>query len=927
MAEFAASAAANTVGNLATEYTSPYLSYFFRYGKIAEDFKNQRNELRLKEDRVKNEVDVAERQAEIIDKDVENWLERVEKELRETQILEDEMDRIKCSKWCPNWGWRYSLSKNLAKKTLIISKLVETCNFPSVGRRAPLQGIEFITSKDFRDSESSKSALKEIMEAKQIQLRSLSEKEGWGLFKANAGLKDDYFSLIDVAKEVADECKGLPLAIVTVAKALRGESLDGWRAANQRLKDSRHLDNEQVFGEVYKLLKLSYDYLNKNNSQTRENDIQSCFLLCSLFPEDFEIPMEMLIMCGIGAGLFSNAYSIEDKRREILVALTNLQSSGLLLETDDGGRTVRMHDVVRDFAHWLTSMGENRFMVKDKLKEWPNVVESLGSYTAMALRDCGCLNHFPKTVEFPKLKTLFLNGEGSGLVLSTDFEEMKGLQVLFVSDIDFSLEGLQSLTNLRTLCLGNCKLKNISSSLRNMRRLEILALFDTDIDEITEELAELSTLKSLYIRYDEDEEKRIISFPPNLLSRLTSLQELHVMNKNNVNLVELNSLSRLTALSLSLSTDQCCQENLVFPKLQRYNIVVNGNLSSERPTFRTILKIKNLSSSLSAFKNLFCNVEKLSMENVRGKKNISFNMPFLRELRMEDCPKLGCFIVQSQQIEKLYLDNAVNNCQLCSTDVENHEEVFRVQDRYFFSSMKKLHLLDLSEVRIIWKDPAVFLTLENLTSLYLYGCKKLSYIFTPSTARNLSQLANLNIWGCEELEGIILDKDQASSSSNADIVLQTISFPNLTEIKVIGCNNLKSLFPLGSATSLQKLVRLIVRENMKLEQVFEVEDEAQVTTKKEIQFDKLECLSLNQLPCLIDFCPKGYHFLFPGLRILVGTKCPKMTTTFSIDSKQIVHSKTEATEGSVSEPTPDIVHDKDIHWKRGRHVTLPHYIE
>ncbi|KAK8510951.1 hypothetical protein V6N12_036864 [Hibiscus sabdariffa] len=166
MAEFAASAAANTVGNLATEYTSPYLSYFFRYGKIAEDFKNQRNELRLKEERVKNEVDIAVRQAEIIEKDVENWLARVEKELRETQILEDEMDRIKCSKWCLNWGWRHSLSKNLAKKTLIISKLLETCNFPSVGRRAPLQGIEFIiTSKDFRDSESSRSALKDIMEA------------------------------------------------------------------------------------------------------------------------------------------------------------------------------------------------------------------------------------------------------------------------------------------------------------------------------------------------------------------------------------------------------------------------------------------------------------------------------------------------------------------------------------------------------------------------------------------------------------------------------------------------------------------------------------------------------------------------------------------------------------------------------------------
>ncbi|KAL4386123.1 hypothetical protein GQ457_09G022670 [Hibiscus cannabinus] len=266
----------------------------------------------------------------------------------------------------------------------------------------------------------------------------------------------------------------------------------------------------QTFGEVYKLLKFSYDYLNKSNRQTTENDIQSCFLLCSLFPEDDEIPIEMLVMCGIGVGLFSKAYSIEDKRREIVVALTNLQNSGLLLEA------VRMHDVVRDFAHWLTSMGENRFMVKDGLKEWPNVGESLGSYTytAMALWNCSCLNHFPKTVEFPKLKTLFLDGEDLGQVLGSDFEGMKALQFLFLSEVSFSLEGL-----------------------------ELFAVFSGIVDT--------------QIRHWDQE----IHFPPNLLSRLTSLQELHVTSENNVNLMELNSLSHLTALSLSLSTDQCCQEN------------------------------------------------------------------------------------------------------------------------------------------------------------------------------------------------------------------------------------------------------------------------------------------------------------------------------------------------------------------------------
>ncbi|PPD66328.1 hypothetical protein GOBAR_DD36797 [Gossypium barbadense] len=277
---------------------------------------------------------------------------------------------------------------------------------------------------------------------KEIQLGILSEDEAWVLFRDKAGLDDDSSTLNDVAKEVAAQCKGLPLAIVVVAKALKGESLNGWTTINQRFKESRHLDNEKVLGGVLKPLKLSYDYLKEGNSQMTGNDIQMCFLLCSLFPEDYEISLEILIMCGIGVGLFPNAFSIEDTRNEIVMALKKVQKSGLILGTDDAER-IRMHDVVRDFAHWLTSTGENRFMVKDELKEWPDMD---GCYSAIALWNCSRFHSLP---------------------------------------------------NLKTLCCVDCELENFSSSLKNMRSLEFLALIGTKIDEISEELVKLSTLKYL----------------------------------------------------------------------------------------------------------------------------------------------------------------------------------------------------------------------------------------------------------------------------------------------------------------------------------------------------------------------------------------------------------------------------------------------
>ncbi|WRX28260.1 NB-ARC - like 10 [Theobroma cacao] len=181
---------------------------------------------------------------------------------------------------------------------------------------------------------------------KEFKLSILSEDEAWALFKDKAALKDDS-STLNVAQEVAHECGGLPIAIVTVANALKGENLDGWIAANRRLKSSRHLDNHDVCGE------------------------------------DYEISVELLTICGIGQELFNNNNLMEDLRREIHLALSKLQKSGLLLEANDKEH-VKMHDVIRDFAHWITSRGENIFMVKDGLMEWP-MSKRFGCYTAISL--------------------------------------------------------------------------------------------------------------------------------------------------------------------------------------------------------------------------------------------------------------------------------------------------------------------------------------------------------------------------------------------------------------------------------------------------------------------------------------------------------------------------------------------------------------
>ncbi|TYH74835.1 hypothetical protein ES332_D05G430800v1 [Gossypium tomentosum] len=1301
MAEYVAPAAVKIVADQAKEYASPYFGYFFSYEKIVEDFTNQREALELKKERVKICVDEAERQNELIHKDVDNWLTSAVEELKETQNLKDEIDRVMCFKWCPKWGWRYSLSKKLAEKIPFISKLLETSNFAQVGYRRPLQGIEFITSTVFMDSKSSKSAFNQIMEAinakgvnmiglhgmpgvgkttlakevgkhareqksfdkvvmftmsqnpnirtiqdkvaemfglnfhtnteegraeelfrsmqrvneilvivddlweefkmetigipfgdehegckillttrrqqvctkmncKEIQLGILSEDEAWVLFRDKAGLEDDCSTLNDVAKEVAAQCKGLPLAIVVVAKALKGESLNGWRDANQRFKNSTYLYDEEVLGGVLEPLKLSYDYLKKGNNQITENDIQMCFLLCSLFPEDEEIFIEILIMCGIGVGLFPNVYSIEDKRKKIVEALKKLQKSGLLLETD-GADTIRIHDVIRDFAHWLTSRGENRFMVKDTLKEWPHMDEC---YTAIALWNCSSIiRKFPDKVEFSKLKTLFLEGERKRkrddflVVFGTFFEEMKALQVLLLLRVRFPLKGFPSLPNLKTLWCHDCMLKNFSSSLTNMRSLEILALTGTEIDEMSEELVKMSTLK--YLRLSGVGFRKEMNIPPDLVSRLTSLQELHVIPKNNLNLLELKSLSRLTALRLS--TTHIPLEDFVLPKLQRYAIAVGEDYSINREAFRT-LDIQDFSSSLSAFNNLFCNVEALSLRNVGGQKNIvpsidKMGVNELTSLQLESCNDMEFLIdakndqgstVAFSNLVKLNIKSMVSFKGLCYglsptrllqnlkqviiKDCEELQVIFQIDklsERMKFqtpllSNLTILSLHSLPKLKMIWEvkpshraiarlqslkvvsiescdnlktifSPCLALSmlhlqeldirilrievcpnlkyvcantwtqgLQSLESVYIRGCSQLiqvfnmeqnkhgqdivlpelgsqnhywtklktlqiedcqllKYVFANTLSQGfplleslylkncpqllqvfsskeerdvigdhillnvpflknlkvsdcpqiscfivqaqlieelvlsnvgnshqlcntdvpvlnegcivignheevfqvqdgLSHLVDLFIEWCEEIERLILAKDQVySSSSNGDTSLQPMSFPNLTQIVVTNCKNLNSLFPFGFVPVLPKLETLIVTRNSKLEQVFELEDEVEVVAEVEMKFDKLNLLSLEELPGLIHFCPKGYHSLFPAMTELKVRNCPKLTTGFFIDSQEFVHCKTKALQlveqDAVEESTTvrNAIFNKNIDWSRGGGESqLPH---
>ncbi|XP_065630951.1 disease resistance protein At4g27190-like [Quercus suber] len=404
-----------------------------------------------------------------------------------------------------------------------------------------------------------------------IPLNFLVEEESLALMKKTA-IVDDCPGLNDVVLEVVKECKGLPIAIITVGKALTGKSLNDWNVAMHQLRKSRLVDIEGVDEDknAYACLKWSFDQLKRKT--------KLCFLLCSLFPEDYNIPIEELTRYVMGLEEDEDFHVLEDARCQVHAAVNSLKDSSLLLEGFDK-ECVKMHDMVRDICLWITSKGENEFELRacTRLERNTNFERA----TAISLIDFNT-EQLPDKLVCPRLNILLLGGiqNCSKEISNTLFEGMNCLKVLKLHDIILSSQSLELLTNLRTLFLKDCDFSDDLSSLGKLKRLETLSFCRCGMVALPSELGEMASLKMLNLT-NCDKLKQI---PSNVIGRLSQLEELIIKESfknwdvegttseiSNANLSELNSLPRLVILSLKLNSNHL-PKGFVFPDLHRYFI-------------------------------------------------------------------------------------------------------------------------------------------------------------------------------------------------------------------------------------------------------------------------------------------------------------------------------------------------------------------
>ncbi|CAI9271028.1 unnamed protein product [Lactuca saligna] len=366
-----------------------------------------------------------------------------------------------------------------------------------------------------------------VCEAMNVQrnicVNTLTEDESWILFKRVVGEKiETDTSLKKIAKAVVQECGGLPLIIQAVGRALRSKSSPIWEATLDRLQKHAPLDIAPEIRKAFTHLKLSYEYLESEEAK-------SCFLLSSLYREDGSIRVTDLVSYGVGLGIFNNLDSIQDARNRVQIAVDTLKSSFLLLPTEYKD-LVEMHDVVRDVALLIASKGKDNFLVNSgkRLREWKPTKNTSESYTKISLM-YNKISELPdQDLQFPLLDTFIIRDNEISFVSDEFFRGMKEVKVLDLSynNLCFLPQSMKLLKKLRMLDLTANNGINEISLLGELKDLEILMLGFTGIEQIPEEIGQLTSLRMLNLEWCDS----LSCITPGVISRLTCLEELYILH-------------------------------------------------------------------------------------------------------------------------------------------------------------------------------------------------------------------------------------------------------------------------------------------------------------------------------------------------------------------------------------------------------------
>ncbi|KAF8023772.1 hypothetical protein BT93_F1076 [Corymbia citriodora subsp. variegata] len=642
---------------------------------------------------------------------------------------------------------------------LILDDMWEHLDLEEVGIPVGADGFKLVlTTRSFE-------VCRQMLCQEKIKINPLSQEEAETLFMEESGLEGTLNSEIKtIVKLIARECAGLPLAVITMARSMRGVTdAFEWRDSLVKLKESSmgHTDMEKVLMN----LKFSYDRLGNPN-------VQQCFLSCALYPEDECIDKFELVEFFIDQGLIDELRTRKEQYDRGLTILNKLENVCLLEKVHDklnDEERLKMHDLIREMALHIMSATSIVKPGKGLMRIPPEEcwTEALEKVSLMENK----ISEFPLNISpnCPRLSTLLLNSDhwSKDVVIIPDsfFRQFCGLKVLNLSECCLRElpDSISDLVNLRALLLSACvKLRRIPylGKLASLRKLDVSICHSLDALEGLEKLMNL--------RYLNLTQTCIERLPKGILNRLPNLQLLEVPA-----VIE-EDVAKLVALE----TFKCYLQNVDdFNKCVRF-IEQSDNPRYYDLTYGPDYTLRHRRSKKSEF------IVEVSDDARFGDKRSVSIYGWGHAIVSVGGECAGIFILVPRDVQDLWIENWDGITSLSGMGpLEHLEELFinKSENLGVLCGGKDDEVIGIRDSPAPTPTPLLF---PSLRVLKIHFCPKLKYLFGHGSISILPHLREIEIRTCKEMVGII-------AAVTSPPLHPLPAFPSLEDISISYCDEMK----------------------------------------------------------------------------------------------------------------------------------------
>ncbi|XP_057743659.1 putative disease resistance protein At3g14460 [Arachis stenosperma] len=290
-------------------------------------------------------------------------------------------------------------------------------------------------------------------------LNQLSDDYCWSIFAENASFPESNGSseLEGIGRKIVERCDGLPLAAETLGRLLRSERrVEEWN----KILSSDIWEFSVANCKIVPALLLSYHHLPTH--------LKGCFVYCSLYPKDYQIDKDELILLWMAEDLLR-----PPKRGE------TLEEVGCECFDDLASRLFFKQVQNDDLATFLAGDLYCRFSELGEMEEMSILTRHLSYDHSISEKTCS-------SNKIESLRTLLYINHGHGArfwkahrMLPCDLlSKNKYLRVLSFSRLDIFPDPIDKLIHLRYLDLSTNVVQTLPESICNLCNLQTLKLKD-----------------------------------------------------------------------------------------------------------------------------------------------------------------------------------------------------------------------------------------------------------------------------------------------------------------------------------------------------------------------------------------------------------------------------------------------------------------